>query len=510
MSQRLLDEFGRPINREGAELIASVAKEQGEFAQLRNLASVLMTRRDLAIASGLTFDGKRNLSQALGYKGVLTPSDYRIRYQRGGLAARVVDVEPDDTWVDGIELIEKEDRAASTAFEEAFRELDDRLNIFSVFHRADKLSGIGRYAAVLIGAPGKLEDPLPNRLKPEQIFYLTPFAEDEARIDPTEVELDPMKPRFGRPTFYRIKRLSLADNHERRVHFSRVHHIADPLDDPLFGPPRLERVWNLFDDLDKVTGGGAEAFWQRAHQGYHVDIDKDLKINGNQEQVFADLQEEMDDFLHGIRRAFRTKGTKVTALGSDVADFKDPASAIIEQIAGARGIPQRILLGSERGELASTQDRDTWQARMLKRFIRYAVPSVIKPFVDLLIERGAVPTPKQYHAYWPNPSLLTDKDRVDMAAKLATINAKYGEPVITTADIRERVLGWPATDPTLEAMIREKEQKAEEMQEQLETAGPRPVPPAPGQPDEAELQAALAKKPRGVLVFVKNYQRRTA
>lgn len=97
-----------------------------------------------------------------------------------------------------------------------------------------------------------------------------------------------------------------------------------------------------------------------------------------------------------------------------------------------------------------------------------------------------------------------------MAAKLATINAKYGEPVITTADIRERVLGWPATDPTLEAMIREKEQKAEEMQEQLETAGPRPVPPASGQPDEAELQAALAKKPRGVLVFVKNYQRRTA
>jgi hypothetical protein len=505
---QMFDDHGAPLNEEGAKVMAQVAGND-QFAVMRTLASVLMSRRDLAIASGLTFDGKRDLSKALGYKAALTIADYRTRYRRGGLAARVVDVEPDDTWVDGIELIEQEDRSTTTAFEDTWRELNDRLNIMSVFHRADKLSGIGRYAVVLIGAPGRLEDPLPNRLKPEQILYLTPFAEDDAKIDPSDLVTDTANPRFGRPEFYRLARLSPSDNIERRVHWTRLHHIADPLDDPLFGPPRLERVWNLFDDLDKVTGGGAEAFWQRAHQGYHINIDKDTKITDS--KVWDELKEEMDEFLNGMRRAFRTKGTDVNTLGADVADFLNPAKAIIEQIAGARGIPQRILLGSERGELASTQDRDTWQARMLKRFIRYAVPVIIKPFVDVLINTGALPQPAQYSAFWPNPSLLSDKDRVTMAAQLANVNKNYGEPVVTVADIRERVLGWPATDPTLEEMKREKEERAKEMQERMrQGGGADPNAPAP---EDRPFAAALGQhlppdaRPRGVIVPVKNYRR---
>lgn len=422
-----------------------------DIATLRAATSILLSRREMAIAGGLTFDGARDLSTALGYKPMVTPQDYRIRYNRGGLAARVVDVKPESTWVDGVELIEDEsDLTKLTAFEQAFEELNARLNIWSVFQRADILAGIGRYAIILIGAPGQLEAPL-NRATADQIAYLMPYAEDDAKIDPSDIEDRWDSARFGRPNFYRLRRASLKDNVERKVHWTRVTHILDgALDDPIFGPPRMERVWNKLDDLDKVTGGGAEAFWLRAHQGYHLDIDKDVKIPSGAAgtKVLQDLEDETDEFVHGMRRFVRTQGAKVKTLGSDVADFKNPTDSIVEQIAGSLGIPKRILMGSERGELASTQDKTSWEERMRDRRVRYAFPMIIKPFVDRLIEIGALPKPKQYKAIWPNANNLTDGERMEMAERASKVNFNMGEEVFTVGDIRDRIMGWPALEPT--------------------------------------------------------------
>jgi uncharacterized protein len=88
-----------------------------------------------------------------------------------------------------------------------------------------------------------------------------------------------------------------------------------------------------------------------------------------------------------------TRGAKLQDLGSAVAQFGPQVDAIMDMIAGGSRVPKRILLGSERGELASTQDKENFDARVKDRRKDHAGPNVFRPFVDRLVWMGALPAP---------------------------------------------------------------------------------------------------------------------
>jgi hypothetical protein len=391
--------------------------------------------------AGLTFEGARDVFEALGYKKELSNEDYRARYERNSVAARVVEAFPKSTWRgDGLELIENPDPNTETPFETAWNSFAKKLNVQTIFKRADILAGLGRYSTVLIVAPGKLSSPLPTSLKPEEVLSLACFAEDEAKIK--EFQKDPLKPRLGLPLSYNLKRLDPDNMIEKEVHWSRIVHVADGcLDDHVYGQPRLQRVWNLLDDLEKVTGAGSEAFWLRAHQGYHFDLDKEVELDDTAE---TQLSDEVDEFVNNIRRAVRTRGVKLTSLGSDVANFDRNVDSIITQISSGTGIPKRILVGSEQGQLASEQDRVNWAERVQDRRNEFAGPTVVRQFVDRLIEHGALPEPSDYDVRWPQIFDLSDDERAKIAVKYAEINQKAGKIVVTVDEIRDLTLGLGA------------------------------------------------------------------
>ena len=97
-------------------------------------------------------------------------------------------------------------------------------------------------------------------------------------------------------------------------------------------------------------------------------------------------------------------------------------------------------MGTERGELASTQDKESFDERVGDRRTEYAEPQIVRPFVDRLISLGVLPAPAQYSVRWPQIRNLTDKERADLAAKYAEINQRNGDIVITTDEIRDRAL----------------------------------------------------------------------
>jgi hypothetical protein len=361
-------------------------------ATLRSLAQTAWGLRErLANVAGLTFGGKRDIYTALGYQRRILPIDYRSRYKRNAVAARIVEAFPSDTWRGDGELVEDEDPKTFTQFEQAWEELNTRLRIWTLFKRADILAGIGRYSIILIGAPGNLDEPL-EKVAAKDIAYLTPFAEEDATIE--RFDIDTNSPRFGQPTFYTIKRTQAMTPDSsnstaigKRAHWTRVIHVADGLlDDPIFGTPRLERCWNLLDDLEKVTGGGAEAFWNRSNQGTQFDIDPTLNPSAAE---LESLKEQVEKYKHGLDRVLTTRGLKINTLGSDVANFSNPIDAIISQICTGIGIPQRILMGSERGQLASTQDRDSWFERVGARAHR------LRGAEHRAALRGASPRPRR-------------------------------------------------------------------------------------------------------------------
>lgn len=415
---------------------------------MRTLAAEAFAFRErLSNIASVLFGGKRDMYKALGYKRVLSPGDYRSRYRRNAVANRVVKALPRATWAGGFQVVEDDDPDVETTFEAAWADLEERLKVTQKFLRADILAGIGRYSIILIGAPGMLDTELLSA-SPEEISYLTPYAEEDALIE--KYEIDPNNPRFGLPTYYTVSRTSItsseatnSSNIGKRVHWTRVIHLADGLlDDNIYGEPRLECVWNNLDDLEKVTGGGAEAFWRRADQGRQFDVDPQMKIEPEAKEK---LKKQLKEYEHDLRRDLFTRGVKVTTLGSDVADFSRPASSIIDQISAGTGIPQRILMGSERGHLASTQDRSNWDDRVEDRREEYAIPCIVRAFIDRMIELGVLPAPKaSYDVEFSALRVMDDTQRAEIAGKWAAVNQSMGETVVTPDDIRTRVLELPS------------------------------------------------------------------
>jgi hypothetical protein len=409
---------------------------------------MMLERQAFARMAGITFDGKRDLYQIFGYRRDLTPLDHMERYERGGVAGRVVDALPNATWRGGLEIEEVDDPEVETALEKGWYNLEQKHHVTAKLLQVDILSRLSTYAILLIGAPGKLDTPLPKgKGDPTKLLYFQaymgaggPNAPDISRsgrfgaqyVDATihEFDTDPESERFAMPTFYQLRRTDFSSpDFQTPVHWSRVVHVAEnPLSDEVYGRPCLSRVWNLFDDLEKVTGGGSEAFFQRAHQGRVWSIDKD--VQGLSEPEMTKFREEIDQFQHGLTRDVRVRGVTVQPLGSDVAQFGPNTDAIITQIAGATGIPKRILTGSEMGELASSQDRDNWRDQINGRREQHAEPFILRRLIDRLIEYNWLPKPTKVKPMPPpdvtQPSLTAAPDITKPPVKKPFMKAAAG------------------------------------------------------------------------------------
>lgn len=462
----------------------------------RSLASDMFERLRLGKMLGWQFNGKRDIYTAFGYDETISVKQYRDMYARGGLAGRIVDVFPKATWRGGVELWEDKNPENETEFEKAWDLLADRLSVISTLEAADILSLQSTYAIIVIGVKGgsNLAAELEKGSGQEDILYFKQYLaggapdyrsgvlrsmqiEGWSEVDATvkELELNPAEERFGLPKSYEIRGVS-ADGRAVEVHWSRVIHVADsPLENPLYSAPRLERVWNLIQNLEKVTGGGSEAFFQRANGGRVWSFDKDMgDLTEPQREGFA---KQIEDFQNNIVRDVKARGLNVTQLGSDVAHFGPNADAVITQIAGSLGIPKRILTGSEMGELASSEDRDNWRDQVNGRRQQYAFPLYLRQLVDRLIEYGYLPEPGDtYFPKWGAVMNLTEEERRNKATGWASMKTEEGQ-VFANAEIRAECYDKePLTD----------QQKADILAER-EARQPKPAPgAASGFPRAAE------------------------
>jgi hypothetical protein len=417
----------------------NVVDATGTFATIRSAASELVNRSRFARWAGKTFGGDRDVYTSLGYKERLEIQDYRLQYERGGIAATIIEAKPHATWRGFGDVIETDDPEKVTTFEAAWVELNQRLNVWPTFMHADVLAGLGRYSVIFLGAPGELTQPLTS-LRSQDLVQLHTFAEDDAVIHNEDLEWNTASARFAMANFYRIKRLSKDGRNDLKVHWSRCIHVRSEgvPDGILFGPPRLRAVWNYLDDLVKVVGGGAESFWVRANQGYVFNLDPTATVTEPQKKEMGD---QLDEFVHGMRRMLRLKGVEAKTLGSDVADFSQPVTSIVSLISSVTGIPQRILLGSERGQMASEQDRENWADRIDDRRDQYAHPFIVKPFINHLVALGTLVKPAEFKTAWPDQESLTEGEKADLIVKMTKANQQQGEDIIESDEIRDMIYG---------------------------------------------------------------------
>lgn len=459
--------------------------------------SALLSRAAMAGRLGKQFDGHRDTYNVLGYK--LNPdfNDFYAKYRRQDIAARVVDAAPQATWRRQPIIYEDNSKKPTTEFEIKWAKLAKRLKIYHYLERADRLSGIGRYGIILLGVRGSkgvdLSSPLKTGLQDESdISFVSVYTEGSAQIE--SYVNDPSDPQFGKPEYYKIDLTGnqIQDigevNKEILVHYTRVIHIAEGLEeDDVFGRPRMEIVYNRLDDLEKVAGGAPEMFWQGAYRGLHIDVNPEFQQGDLDVTELSNLNDEIDEYINGLRRFIRTQGVTVNTLKAQIEDPSSTYNMIMELICGASKIPKRIMLGSERGELASSQDEINWNSRVRERQEQFSEPVILRPFIDKLISLGALPQPKaeDYKIIWPSLFELNDLNKAQAVWTWARAAEKLASSVAVGILTKEQafevlnipgLIGFSQLDP----------ESTSQTGGGLESIGPKPNPPSVGNSPASE------------------------
>jgi hypothetical protein len=348
-----------------------------------------------------------------------------------------------------------------TPFEQAWVDLDREVRVLHYLQRVDVLSGIGDYGVLLLGlgdgkaldkpAAGIDSNGLPNGKGKNRLFYLRAF--DRSRVRILELDRDPRSFRYGQPTMYLIKfssnsetsrevESSLNEVKERKVHWTRIIHVADNrMSEEIFGLPRMEPVWNRLVDILKVAGGSAEMFWKGAFPGYSFEMMEDM---GLVEFDKDSIREEFANYSNGLQRYMALEGVTAKPLPVQVADPESHIRTQILLISITLGVPARVLMGSEIGSLASAQDTKRWNERIARRQNDYVTPLLLRPFIDRLMALGVLPTAK-YNVFWPDLNTPTELEKGAVAMKIAQTMSAYTTGAVARlmhpVDFMMKVLG---------------------------------------------------------------------
>lgn len=474
-------------------------------------------------------DPRRNYYDECGYPrpGTETDWDFYDLYRRDSVAARVVEVMPKESWQTQPEVYESEDDE-TTPFEDAWDELVQSLRgkesqfkgpegnpVWHYLSLVDVLSGIGSYGVLLLGFDdAKTDDDLRNEVKrggKRKLHSLRAFPSVFAEV--TEWDSSPASPRRGMPLRYQITFNDPKDSQSGMtapststvtVHWTRIVHVCDryhqAVSSEWSAAPRMRPVLNEILGDQKITMTSPEAFWRSCINllmlETHPTMGGDVKVNPDR------LKTMMERIFGGMDRFGTLIGMSAKSVAPTVNDPTAHHTVQLERIALKLGMPVRILKGSERGELASSQDDGAWNDRLKQRQTQHITPCIIIPFVDRLQEYGVLPPcgdEDGYSVYWPDLESSTKAEKADISLKRVqalaaaiggNVQALTGETHLLTT-----VLGYE--DREAESMLKEaaevKEMQQEEELAKQEEMIDRGLQADPALQQQADIQTAQAK-----------------
>lgn len=465
-------------------MVATQMNEQQRGALQQAVLNAVVSRRELW--SRILMDGEgRDIDTDCGYPSTISPQAYHDMYEREGVASRVVDVWPEESWSSRLRVFEDEDPEVTTPFEERWEELFDEFRIEHYLSRIDRLSGIGRFGILLLGIDdgneldsevegmGELGKPTPQSGSLRDLLYLRPF--DESAVSIPTFDKDPKSSRFSQPVFYNISFQDEEGNYfSAKVHWHRVIHVADQREmSDVYGAPRMKKVYNRLMDIRKILSGSGEMFWKGAFPGYSFEVDEDSDGVTLDEES---LREEMENYMNGLQRYLALTGVSAKSLATQVADPRGHLESQMDAIALSLGIPKRILYGSEQAQLASSQDAKTWARRLKRRQTGYITPMIVRPFIDRLIAARVLPFVENYCVEWDDIDTQTDQEKANVAKGWAETLSKYvagGVEEIVPADEFLSIFAGldqkqiQQIDEALDALIAEEESLTPEVPEQM-------------------------------------------
>ena len=431
-------------------------------------ASIYSRRVGEGTGPGMQYAGKRDVYAAAGYKKDVTYADVQAAWEREHIARRLVDIFPDYTWrkapviVDGPDVDGPRDTDFCKAWDrlwESGRMTEDGDTMVGLdwsVPELDRVAMMGKWAVLFLGFTGEelLSEPVTKgqftALGADALAYTSVYAEPNVTV--SQWDQDPRSPRFGKPVLYSLKSKRGGESTDvGSVHWTRVIHLAhNGLADLIEGTPAITHVFNLLQDLLKIIAGTGEAGYRNADPGMIIKTQPAFEApeagdaleaylgdaDPADEAYLEELREAIQNYVNGLERFMILEGYEVDMLSGDVPDPRGPVSTLVDLVSGATGIPQRLLLGNEAGELASTQDQANWSAVIETRQIKVAQPLILRPLVNRLIWAGVLPEPREgmdginpYSWVWPSLYSIDPKVEAEVAQIVANVLKALGVTV---------------------------------------------------------------------------------
>lgn len=523
-------------------------------------------------------DPRRDIGDECGWPKSPDPNLLKYLYDSDAIAARVVEVMAKETWqvtlkISGGAAFDKsldDVRAGLGDGEENYTLADDNSGdpLSDVFFRADALSGIGSYGGIYLALDDGLDPAQPaggiteegsapvatpglknapkfstngngvanyrhtvtrnaEQVAGRRVVGMLPLAETQARVLAWEGNRNSQ--RFGWPVSYQVYTIdpdmywsgAMPTVQTMTVHWTRLVHVADiyhhPSASEAVAYPRLRAVLPEVLDGRKISGADAEAFYRNAFLKLffetHPQLGGDVLVDDEQ---LRDMMEQMDN---GSQRHGRLSGMSANSVAPTVVDATPHQDAKIARICIKLGIPKRVFMGSERGELASGQDEDQHSDNVRGRQTRYAGPRVAGRTVNRLIYVGACAPPTDNRGKvkyeWPDIAKQDDETKAKVfATRMQGATAAIGGGVpdlLGEETFLTEEMGY--TEEQARKMIAEKD-KALLEQEQAdadlaEEHGMVPTPPVGFQhtPPPPEPPGPVKVKPGEKLVFPRGGER---
>lgn len=370
------------------------------------IQSELAGRALMAAAMGLQFGGERDVYAAAGYDRVILPAHFMEMWRRGDVAKRIVNIYPDETWRLTPTLLDNGQglaQAPDNPFLQAWQQVatggqllengETRIGLMAHLHRLDQMAGIGRYGVMLFGLRDNkaLSEPIEagSMAGPQDLLYVECYPEVYAKV--TEIDNNPASPRYKKPVRYQLVTSGGQETAiPETVHWTRTMHVAEGGGE-IYGVPRLEAVWNRLFDVLKVMAATGEAAWRLMLPGYVFEADPEHEQPDADSEEWQTFRATVDDFVHNLRRWMVATGMKATELSGNLQDPGPSMEWNLNLISATTGIPKRLLMGSEQGELASSQDDENWADVVESRQNNHAWPRILLPTINKLIWYGVLP-----------------------------------------------------------------------------------------------------------------------
>lgn len=300
--------------------------------------------------------------------------------------------------------------------------------------------------------------------------FIRVFSENEVTV--TSWNTDRNDPRYDEPLMYQVRydesssqtpdhsgRVVGAKQRERatfHVHWSRVIHVAElDTSSEVYARPLLEPAVPQLENITKMFAGEGEGHWRTAVPTLVAKVAAEDIFKGNIDR--DSVKKAMRDYVDGLKRFLGAEGFDIDAIQSSSIAGTEQIKNSVEALCVLLECPMRIFMGSERGELASSQDRSEWQEKSDGRKETHLVPNIIAPFVERLIDAGVLPPPQDgFYVDWEKKDVQTPAERMEQATLLLDAIARYMESgaykIITPRDLFVKVIGMD--EETVDAIVK--------------------------------------------------------